>query len=97
MDKESMPPLAIFRLACTTVREAKDLMPDVPAQLYRAALECSPPSAMMLKPILDQLRPQQWFNFVQQMIELPPGEGYMPPVDAPGLVEEMEDLLGPPF
>jgi len=53
--KESMPPLAIFRLACTTVREAKDLSPNVPAQLYRAALEGTAPSISLLKPMLDQL------------------------------------------
>lgn len=54
-DKDSIPPLAIFRLACTTVREAKDLPPDVPAQLYRAALEGAAPSTALLKPMLDQL------------------------------------------
>lgn len=54
-DKESIPPLAVFRLACTTVREAKDLPPDVPAQLYRAALEGTAPSTALIKPILDQL------------------------------------------
>jgi CRISPR-associated protein Csd1 len=53
--KEGMPPLAIFRLACTTVRDAKDLLPDVPAQLYRAALEGTAPSIALIKPILDQL------------------------------------------
>lgn len=54
-DKESIPPLAIYRLACTTVREAKDLPPDVPTQLYRAALEGTAPSTALIKPILDQL------------------------------------------
>ncbi len=54
-DKDTMPPLAIYRLACTIVREAKDLSPDMPAQLYRAALEGTAPSIAMLKPILDQL------------------------------------------
>jgi CRISPR-associated protein Csd1 len=54
-DKEAIPPLAIFRLACTTVREAKDLPPDAPTQLYRAALEGASPSTALLKPILDQL------------------------------------------
>lgn len=48
-------PLSIYWLACTTVREAKDLTPDVPAQLYRAALEGTAPSVALLKPILDQL------------------------------------------
>ncbi|BET68605.1 type I-C CRISPR-associated protein Cas8c/Csd1 [Opitutales bacterium ASA1] len=48
-------PLSIYWLACTTVREAKDLPADVPAQLYRAALEGTAPSVALLKPILDQL------------------------------------------
>lgn len=48
-------PLSIYWLACTTVREAKDLAPEVPAQLYRAALEGISPSVSLIKPILDQL------------------------------------------
>ncbi len=48
-------PLSIYRLGCTTVREAKDLSPEVPAQLYRAALEGTAPSLALLKPLLDQL------------------------------------------
>jgi CRISPR-associated protein Csd1 len=48
-------PLSVYWLACTTVREAKDLAPDVPAQLYRAALEGTAPSVSLIKPILDQL------------------------------------------
>jgi CRISPR-associated protein Csd1 len=51
-DKETIPPLALFRLACTTVREAKDLQTDVPGQLYRAALEGISPPLALLKPIL---------------------------------------------
>ncbi|MCS7064306.1 MAG: type I-C CRISPR-associated protein Cas8c/Csd1, partial [Methylacidiphilales bacterium] len=54
-DNEAIPPLAIFRLASTTVREAKDLPPDVPTQLYRAALEATAPSTALIKPILHQL------------------------------------------
>ncbi|MEI6278835.1 MAG: type I-C CRISPR-associated protein Cas8c/Csd1 [Verrucomicrobiae bacterium] len=48
-------PLSIYWLACTTVREAKDLLPDVSAQLYRAALEGSAPPVSLLTPILNQL------------------------------------------
>ena len=48
-------PLSIYWLACTTVREAKDLLPDVSAQLYRAALEGTAPSVSLLTPILNQL------------------------------------------
>jgi CRISPR-associated protein Csd1 len=54
-ERDGIPPLALFRLACTAVREAKDLPADVPAQLYRAALEGAAPSASLLKPMLDQL------------------------------------------
>lgn len=55
-DKEKLPPLAIFRLACTTVREAKDLQSEVPSQLYRAALEGVAPAIMLVKPILHRLK-----------------------------------------
>ena len=53
--EEGMPPLALFRLACSTVREAKDLQSETLTQLYRAALEGTPPPAMLLKPILNRL------------------------------------------
>jgi CRISPR-associated protein Csd1 len=53
--KDTIPALAVFRLACTTVRDAKDLASGVPAQLYRAALEGVAPSTALLKPMLDQL------------------------------------------
>lgn len=48
-------PLSIYWLSCATVREAKDLAPDIPAQLYRAALEGAAPALSLLKPILHQL------------------------------------------
>jgi len=48
-------PLAVYWLACTTVRESKDLPTDVPAQLYRAALERTAPSISLITPILNQL------------------------------------------
>ena len=54
--KERMPPLALFRLACTTVRDAKDLQTEVTAQLFRAALEGAVPSLALLHPILNRLR-----------------------------------------
>jgi len=50
-----MPPLALYRLACTTVREAKDLQAETLSQLYRATLEGSAPSLMLLKPVLNRL------------------------------------------
>ena len=51
-----MPPLALFRLACTTVRDAKDLQTEVTAQLFRAALEGTAPSLALLHPMLNRLR-----------------------------------------
>lgn len=54
--KEGMPPLAVFRLACSTVREAKDIQTDVAAQLYRAALEGTAPSISLLNPVLSEFR-----------------------------------------
>jgi len=50
-----MPPLALYRLACTTVREAKDLQAETLSQLYRATLEGTAPSPMLLKPVLNRL------------------------------------------
>jgi len=55
-EKEGMPPLAIFRLACATVRDAKDIQTDVSAQLYRAALEGSAPSLSLLTPVLSEFQ-----------------------------------------
>ena len=54
--KKKMSPLALFRLACATVREAKDLQPEVTAQLFRAALEGTAPSLTLLHPVLNRLR-----------------------------------------
>ncbi len=54
--KEKMSPRALFRLACTTVREAKDLRPEVTSQLFRAALEGTAPSLTLLNPMLNRLR-----------------------------------------
>ena len=56
--KKSSPPLAISRLAYTTVREPKDLQSDVLTQLYRAAFERTAPSVSLLKAILKQLHSQ---------------------------------------
>ncbi|HLG14532.1 MAG TPA: type I-C CRISPR-associated protein Cas8c/Csd1 [Blastocatellia bacterium] len=53
-ERQAIPPLALFRLACTTVREAKDLQAEVPAQLYRAALEGIAPPLSLIKPILNR-------------------------------------------
>ncbi len=48
-------PLSIYWLACATVREAKDIKAETPAQLYRAALEGTAPPIALLKPLLDLL------------------------------------------
>ncbi len=48
-------PLSVYWLARTTVREAKNLAPEIPAQLYRAALEGGAPPVSLLRPILNQL------------------------------------------
>ena len=53
-DKSSSP-LSLFRLALTTVREPKDLLPDIPAGLYRASIEGIAPPLQLLKPILNRL------------------------------------------
>jgi len=50
-----MPPLALYRLACTTVREAKDLQAETLSQLYRASLEGIAPSRMLLRPVLNRV------------------------------------------
>lgn len=51
-DKAGIAPLALFRLACSTVREAKELQTEVLSQLYGAALEGTAPSLALLKPIV---------------------------------------------
>jgi len=54
-------PLSIYWLSRTTISDEeatkmeKNLPPEVPAQLYRAALEGTAPSISLIKPILDQL------------------------------------------
>ena len=53
--KETDFPLSIYGLARATVRDTKDLPPEVPAQLYRAALERAAPSTSLLRPLLKQL------------------------------------------
>ena len=43
-EKDKIPPLNLFRLAASTVRDAKDLRAEVPTQLYRCALGGHTPS-----------------------------------------------------
>jgi CRISPR-associated protein Csd1 len=53
-ENETSPPLSLYRLALTTVREAKDLQSETTTQLYRAALECAAPSLVLAKKIVDR-------------------------------------------
>lgn len=55
IEMEGMPPLAIFRLACATVRDSKDIATDVAGQLYRAALEETVPSLKTVQPLLHRI------------------------------------------
>jgi CRISPR-associated protein Csd1 len=57
-DEETSSPLGLYRLAMTTVRESKDLQPEILTQLYRAALEAHAPSLQLLKPVLNRLAKQ---------------------------------------
>lgn len=52
--KEAPQPLALYSLAVTTVREAKDLQAETLTQLYRAALEGVAPPLLLLKPLLSR-------------------------------------------
>jgi CRISPR-associated protein Csd1 len=55
-NKTEYNPLSVYWLSSTTVRDSKDLRPEISAQLYRAALENTAPSTALIKPILDQLQ-----------------------------------------
>lgn len=54
-ENDKIPALNLFLLAKSTVREAKDLRPEVPTQLYRAALENHAPSLTVAKGLLDRI------------------------------------------
>lgn len=54
-ENDKIPALNLFLLAKSTVREAKDLRPEVPTQLYRAALENHTPSLNLAKGLLDRI------------------------------------------
>ena len=54
-EEREFHPLSVYWLARTTVREAKDLAPEIPAQLYRAALNGTALPVSLLTPILNQL------------------------------------------
>ena len=48
--------LSLYRLACTTVREAKDLRTEVTNQLFKAAFNGQAPSLTLLQSIIGRLR-----------------------------------------
>lgn len=54
-DNDKIPPFNLFLLARATVRDAKDLRPEVPTQLYRAALENHKPSLLLAKGLVDRI------------------------------------------
>ncbi|MBX3276734.1 MAG: type I-C CRISPR-associated protein Cas8c/Csd1 [Acidobacteria bacterium] len=49
-------PLALYNLALSLVRDAKDLQSEMLTHLYRAALEGTAPSLLLLNPLLNRLR-----------------------------------------
>ncbi len=54
-ENDKIPPFNLFLLARATVRDAKDLRPEVPTQLYRAALENHKPSLLLAKGLVDRI------------------------------------------
>lgn len=70
-ETEKIPPLALFLLAVTTVRDAKDLLPSVPQDLYRAALEGTAPSPVLVKQILQRLDADLTKNGASTLLNLP--------------------------
>lgn len=54
-DNDKIPPLNLFRLAASTVRDAKDLRAEVPSQLYRCALEGHAPSLSVASGLLNRI------------------------------------------
>jgi CRISPR-associated protein Csd1 len=54
-ENDKIAPLNLFLLAKSTVREAKDLRPEIPTQLYRAALENHAPSLIVAKGLLNRI------------------------------------------
>jgi CRISPR-associated protein Csd1 len=70
-EEREFHPLSVYWLARTTVREAKDLAPEIPAQLYRAALRGTAPSLSLVRPILDQLQSRLVRDEGYKKFELP--------------------------
>ena len=55
-EKKKPSPLSLWRLACTTVRDAKELRTEVVNQLFLAALQGRAPAITLLQPVLARLR-----------------------------------------
>jgi CRISPR-associated protein Csd1 len=68
--QDSVPPLGLFRLACTSVRDREDLQADILTHLYRAALERTALPLLLLKPILYRLQ-VDLSKFGQGILETP--------------------------
>ncbi len=54
-ENDKTPPWNLFSLARSTVRDAKDLKPEVPTQLYRAALEGHAPSKIIIQNMTNRI------------------------------------------
>ena len=54
-EESNFHPLSIYWLARTSVRDPKNLAPEISTQLYRAALGGTKPTVSLLTPILNQL------------------------------------------
>lgn len=54
--REPLPYRALFKVAVSTVRDAKDLLPETPRQLFRAALTGEPLPLSMLSQALRRVR-----------------------------------------
>ena len=54
-ENDKLPPFNLFRLAASTVRETKDLRPEIPTELYRAALGGHAPSVVIIKNLVARI------------------------------------------
>jgi CRISPR-associated protein Csd1 len=54
-ENDKLPPLALYRLALSTVREAKELRPETMTQLYRAALAGQKPALSLAHSLTNRL------------------------------------------
>ncbi|MFV0389576.1 MAG: type I-C CRISPR-associated protein Cas8c/Csd1 [Pyrinomonadaceae bacterium] len=52
---DKIPPFSLYRLAVSTVRESKELRPEVSRQLFRAAVLASAPSISLIKGLVKRV------------------------------------------